>query len=69
VKNDEESTDIKDDYKKVDFSWAFGASYVSNSGLGVDARYNLGISNINDDASKNKKQGIPGWAVLPVQCE
>ena len=56
VKNDEESTDIKDDYKKVDFSWAFGASYVSNSGLGIDARYNLGLSNINDGDSKIKNR-------------
>ena len=52
VKNDDDGTDIKDEYKKIDFSWAFGASYVSNSGLGIDARYNLGLSNINDGTSK-----------------
>jgi len=52
VKDDGNSTDIKDEYKKIDFSWVFGASYVSNSGLGIDARYNLGLSNINDGDSK-----------------
>jgi hypothetical protein len=56
VKDDEISTDLKDEYKKIDFSWAFGASYVSNSGLGIDARYNLGLSNINDGTSKIKNR-------------
>jgi hypothetical protein len=37
-----------DDFKSVDFSWTAGLGYVSTSGLGVDARYNFGISNIND---------------------
>jgi hypothetical protein len=27
-------------YNKVDFSWAFGAGYLSNMGVGIDARYN-----------------------------
>ncbi|HSB93168.1 MAG TPA: porin family protein [Flavitalea sp.] len=54
VKHNDNSTDIKDEYKKIDFSWAFGAGYVSNSGLGIDARYNLGLSNINDGTSKIK---------------
>ena len=49
------STDIKDNYNKIDFSWVFGASYVSNSGLGADVRYNLGLNNIND-ASATKIQ-------------
>lgn len=42
-------TDIKNDFKSVDFSWVFGASYLfPGSGLGIDARYALGISNINE---------------------
>jgi hypothetical protein len=41
--------DIKDQLKSVDFSWSFGASYqIPNSGLGLDARYNLGITNIRE---------------------
>ena len=31
-------------YNKTDFSWSFGAGYLSNIGLGVDARYNLGLT-------------------------
>ncbi len=42
------STDIKDNYKSADFSWVFGLGYITPSGFGVDARYNLGMSNIND---------------------
>lgn len=45
------STDVKDDYKKIDLSWAFGASYVLPEGLGFDARYNHGMSNINDQSN------------------
>ena len=41
-------TDIDDNYETPDFSWSFGASYVTRKGLGFDARYNHGISNIND---------------------
>lgn len=41
-------TDIDDNYETPDFSWSFGGSYVTRKGLGFDARYNHGISNIND---------------------
>jgi maltoporin len=40
--------DVKDDLESIDFSWAFGASYLFPQGLGIDARYNLGISNISE---------------------
>jgi hypothetical protein len=43
--------DSDDDVSTVDFSWLFGASYLFPSGFGLDARYNLGISNISDDES------------------
>jgi hypothetical protein len=45
--NDTE-TDADDSYKTPEFSWSFGASYVTMKGLGFDARYNHGISNILD---------------------
>ena len=40
--------DIDDNLKSIDFSWAFGAGYLFASGFGIDARFNLGISDIND---------------------
>jgi hypothetical protein len=43
--------DIRDQIKSTDFSWVFGASYLFPQGIGIDLRYNLGISNISDDGS------------------
>jgi len=43
--------DSDNDVSSVDFSWTFGAGYLFRSGFGIDARYNLGISNISDDES------------------
>lgn len=49
---DNKSTDIKDELKTVDFALGFGAGYIhSASGFGIDARYNLGLSNINDNST------------------
>jgi len=45
------SLDVKDNFKTVDFGWTFGLGYVTPSGFGVDARYNVGISSINDASS------------------
>ena len=52
-------TDIKDQLKKVDFGLGAGVSYVhSPSGFGVDARYNLGLSKINENgANKVSNRG------------
>lgn len=32
--------------KKTDLGWALGFSYLSTSGLGVDARYNIGLTEV-----------------------
>lgn len=45
-KVDNVTTNIKDDYKKFDVAWVFGAGYLTPSGFGIDARYNLGLSNV-----------------------
>ena len=37
-----------EDFKNVDAAWSFGLGYLTYSGLGIDGRYNLGISNINN---------------------
>ncbi|MDE3183674.1 MAG: PorT family protein [Bacteroidota bacterium] len=41
------STDIKNNLKSAVFSIPLGLGYVTTNGLGFDARYNFGISNIN----------------------
>lgn len=55
--NDTE-TDVDDNFKTPDFSWSFGASYVTMKGLGFDARYNHGISNINDAVGNKYKNRV-----------
>lgn len=51
---------VKDQYKSTDFSWAFGAGYISPINLGFDIRYNLGLNNINNATNS-------GTHTAPVQ--
>jgi len=48
-------SEANDDFNSFDLSWAFGAGYITTSGFGVDARYNLGLTDIrsNDTNVKN----------------
>jgi len=48
------STDVKDNFKPFELAFGIGASYVHPpTGFGVDARYNFGLTNINDTGSVN----------------
>ncbi len=45
---------IRDDYNKVDFALSAGGSYlIPNSGLGFDARFNVGLSDISKNSPVN----------------
>ena len=45
------SADIKDDFKTLDLGLSFGVSYVHvPSSFGIDARYNLGLSDITESS-------------------
>jgi hypothetical protein len=58
---DGNSTNIfdKNDFKKTDFAWSFGLGYATAGGIGIDARYNLGLSNINNTGlSNNLKNNV-----------
>ena len=55
-KNGGTITDIKSNYTTGDFSWSIGAGYLTPSGFGVDARYNVGINNIYNVSSADKLQ-------------
>ena len=53
-KNNNNTTDNKDNLKPIDFGVSIGASYVfPPTGFGIDARYNLGLSNINKNSAVN----------------
>ncbi len=50
---------VTSDYNKIDASWALAVGYVSPINLGLDVRYNYGLTNINKsgtDASTYPKQ-------------
>ncbi|MDF2191956.1 porin family protein [Paraflavitalea sp. CAU 1676] len=46
AKSDEGKQNIKEHMKTLDVSWAFGVGYLLPSNIGVNARFNLGLSNI-----------------------
>jgi hypothetical protein len=53
-KSNNDITDFKNDFNPIDFGVSIGASYVvPSTGFGIDARYNLGLSNINKNSSVN----------------
>ena len=54
------SVDVKDNLKGVDFGIGAGVGYVHPpSGFGVDARYNFGLSDVNDNSSvKSTNRGF-----------
>jgi hypothetical protein len=45
--------DIKSELEKLDVSVGAGIGYLSRVGLGVDARYNYGLTNVISEESKN----------------
>ena len=45
--------DIKDDSKSVDFGFNLGAGYEFTENIFVQARYNLGLSSINEDSDSD----------------
>jgi hypothetical protein len=53
-----ESEDIKELFKKTDFSWALGVGYKFGNNIGVAARYNLGLSNIWDGEDGSLKNNV-----------
>ena len=49
----------KDDFKTTDVSLGVGLGFKGRSGLGLDARYNLGLTNINNSGrSANIKNNV-----------
>jgi len=54
TKNNSTTSDVRDDMNPIDFGVSFGASFVvPSTGFGLDARYNLGITDINKNGTVN----------------
>jgi len=55
----ENKIDVKDDFKNIDFGVSFGGSYVHPpSGFGIDARYNLGLTDISNSSTEHRNNGF-----------
>lgn len=48
------NTDIKDDYKSTAISLPVGVGYLTTTGLGFDARYNFGLTDLNENGTSVK---------------
>ena len=49
----------KDDFKSTDIALGFGVGFKGSSGFGLDARYNMGLTNINNSGrSANIKNNV-----------
>ena len=46
------------DVNTLDFSWAIGASYITSANVGLDARYNVGLTNINTASSPEVRNRV-----------
>jgi hypothetical protein len=57
-KLDDFEEDVKDDLNGIDFGWVIGGGFLTPSGFGVDLRYNLGISNINDEGGSKLRNRV-----------
>jgi len=55
-KNNDVEIDIDNSVKSVDFDWAFGLSYITHHGIGIDGRYNLGLTDISKNNSDVKNR-------------
>lgn len=49
AKQEGEKSNVKDYFKKTDFSWALGVGYLTQSNIGVSARFNFGLSKLDED--------------------
>ncbi len=54
AKAEGEEEDLKDFIKGIDFGANLGIGYKLESGLNFGARYNLGLSNVNDDEDSDE---------------
>jgi hypothetical protein len=55
---DDNEEDISDDLKKTDVGIGFGLNYLTYSGLGLGVRYNLGLTNINEERTTETKNRV-----------
>ncbi|HEY4148896.1 MAG TPA: porin family protein [Chitinophagaceae bacterium] len=58
LKSGGNSADEMKDFRNGDFSWVFGAGYLTRSGFGIDVRYNLGLTDITMGDGNNMNNRV-----------
>lgn len=59
-KDDEEEIDIKESYRTASIAWAVGLGYKLENGIGIGARYNLGLSNLLEESEDTEGYKLKG---------
>lgn len=50
--------DVRDNMRAAELAWTVGAGYLSKVGLGIDARYNFGLTNTNESESPEARNMV-----------
>lgn len=58
INNNQTDYFTSQDFKTVDFAWSAGLGYLTYSGLGIDGRYNFGLSNANAAGSNVLRNNV-----------
>lgn len=66
AKEDGNSINLKDDYKGMDFGLGFGLGYTFDMGLGVNARYNFGLTDVFDGNGDSRKNSVAQFGLYYI---
>lgn len=58
--NNNQETNFRNTLKSTDLAWSVGTGYLTRSGVGIDARYNIGLRDISKNNSNLRNRG---WQV------
>lgn len=53
-----------DNFNSIDFSVPVGVSYLSRTGFGIDARYNVGVTNVAEGSTTNVRNSVFQFGVF-----
>jgi hypothetical protein len=62
--NGDNEADIDDNFNRGDVAWSFGGGWLSRSGIGLDVRYNLGLSNISENDNAEVRNRVWQFGVF-----
>lgn len=66
AREDGNTINLKDEYKGIDFGLGFGLGYTFDMGLGINARYNFGLTNVLDSDNDNQKNSVAQFGLYYI---